>query len=193
MVRNSNIPPESFNELLAWLDPDREVAAKKYLELRKDLEKIFTWRGGLDPEGLTDDTIERVARNIHELRRDYEGDPLRYFHGVAKYVMLEHRRFTQTQTTLDDSVAETALGIKDEIIELRQDCLESCLNALKPEQRKLILSYYEETKGAKIKHRAELAKELGLSTEALRVRTSRIRVSLHQCIKQCLRKKLQGK
>ncbi|HEY6806880.1 MAG TPA: hypothetical protein VI306_25110 [Pyrinomonadaceae bacterium] len=192
MVRNLNIPAESFNELLDWLDPDREVAAEKYLQLRQGLEKIFLWEHSLDPEGLTDQAIDRVVKNIQELRQTYTGDPQRYFFGVAKKLIWEHRRFIKNQTTLDDSAAEKPSETQDEILEMRQDCLDSCLNTLKPEQRKLILSYYEDTKRAKIEHRAKLANELGLSPETLRVRTSRIRVSLNQCIKQCLRKKQQG-
>jgi len=193
MVRDSNMPAENFNELLDWLDPDREVAAEKYLQLRQGLEKIFFWEHCLDPEGLTDQAIDRVVKNLPELRQNYEGDPQRYFFGVAKNLVREHRRFIINQTTLDDSAADKPIETKDEIIELREDCLDSCLNTLNSEQRKLILSYYKDTKRAKIEHRAQLAKGLGLSTEALRVRTSRIRVSLNQCLKQCLRKKQQGK
>ena len=62
MARDSAIPTESFEEILAWLDPDREIAASLYLRLREDLAKIFKWRGCSDPEGLTDEVFDRVAK-----------------------------------------------------------------------------------------------------------------------------------
>ena len=51
MPRDSPVPPESFEEILAWLNPDREVAATMYVQLRHDLAKIFTFRGCADPRG----------------------------------------------------------------------------------------------------------------------------------------------
>src|SRR4051794_31946045 len=62
MARNSAIPPESFEEILAWLYSDREVAATMYVQLRHDLANIFRWRGCSDPEGLTDEVFDRVAK-----------------------------------------------------------------------------------------------------------------------------------
>ena len=67
MARNSAIPPESFEEILAWLNPDREVAATMYVQLHHDLAKIFTYRGFIDPEALTDEVFDRVARKVHEV------------------------------------------------------------------------------------------------------------------------------
>jgi hypothetical protein len=44
MARNSVIPPESLEEILDWLDPDPELAAAMYVQLRHDLARMFTWR-----------------------------------------------------------------------------------------------------------------------------------------------------
>ena len=35
MARNSVIPPESFEEILGWLNPDRELAARVQDEMRE--------------------------------------------------------------------------------------------------------------------------------------------------------------
>jgi hypothetical protein len=75
MPRNSDIPPESFDEILAWLDPDRELAAATYVELRHALVKIFSWNHCADPEGMTDETFDRVAKQVHHLRETFEGNP----------------------------------------------------------------------------------------------------------------------
>jgi hypothetical protein len=55
----------------------------------------------------------------------------------------------------------------------------------------LILDYYAKEKQAKIDHRHELAQRLGISVETLRVRVFRVRASIEECIKNCLRRKQQ--
>ena len=45
---------EDFNNLLTWLDPDRERAGEKYVVIRQQLIKIFTWNRASDPDGLAD-------------------------------------------------------------------------------------------------------------------------------------------
>ena len=42
MPRDPAIPPQSFDEILAWLHPDRDEAARLYVQLRHDLAKIFS-------------------------------------------------------------------------------------------------------------------------------------------------------
>ncbi len=74
---------EAFDQLLAWLNSDREQAGKKYEEIRKRLITIFTCRGCLIPEDLTDETIDRVVMKIPDLAGSYVGDPALYFYGVA--------------------------------------------------------------------------------------------------------------
>ena len=92
MARDPVIPPESFEEILAWLDPDREVADAIYVQLRHDLVQIFTWNRCSDPEGLTDEVFDRVSRKVHKVRKTYRGDPRRYFYGVARNLIKEIRR-----------------------------------------------------------------------------------------------------
>ena len=73
-----------------------------------------------------------------------------------------------------------------------EECLQSCLQRLSPENRKLILGYYAKEKQAKIDYRRELAQRLVISVETLRVKVYRIRVSLQQCIERCLERKAQS-
>ena len=73
MARDSAIPPESFDEILAWLNPDRDVAAQMYVQLRNDLAKLFMWGRCTDPEGMTDETFDRVAKKVHEVRQTVRG------------------------------------------------------------------------------------------------------------------------
>lgn len=192
----ARIPPESFEEILAWLDPDREVAGAIYVQLCHDLAQIFTWNRCSDPEGLTDEVIDRVSRKVHEVRRNYMGDPRRYFYGVARNLIKEIRSKAKDQVPLEDievAGANPAMDTDEEMAEMREECLDSCLASLSPEKRELILNYYAKDGQAKIKHRMKLAHQLGISLQTLRVRVHRIRLELQQCIERCLARMDQGK
>jgi RNA polymerase sigma factor (sigma-70 family) len=195
MARDSAIPPESFNEILAWLNPDRDVAASIYLQLRESLAKIFIFNHCSDPDWLTDETFDRVARKVHELRQDYEGDPRLYFYGVARNLIKEETKKAKNQASLDG--LELPVDIIDapsqETAEMREECLHFCLKKLGAKKRDLILSYYAKEKQAKIDHRAELARELGTKIETLRVKVHRIRSTLVECIESCLERRGQRK
>ena len=191
MARKSAIPPESFEEILAWLNDDREVAASMYVQLREDLEKLFTLRRCADPRWLVDETFDRVAKKVHEVRQSYEGDPRLYFYGVARNLSKEELKKVKTHSSLDN-VDLPADDPKEETTDMREECLHSCLQELSAEKRELILSYYAKEKQAKIDQRAALAKRLGTSVETLRVRVYRIRNGLEKCVERCLEIKGQA-
>jgi RNA polymerase sigma factor (sigma-70 family) len=199
MARDSVIPPESFDEILAWLNPDRDQAASMYLQIRADLAKIFTFNNCSDPEWMTDETFDRVAK-INELRQSYEGDPRFYLYAIARNLIKEELKKVKNQASLDDfeptakTVAETEQEeAEQETAEIREECLRSCLKKLGAEKRKLILGYYAREKQAKIEYRAQLAKQLGTNVETLRVRAYRIRAALEECIERCIDRKAQRK
>jgi hypothetical protein len=54
------------------------------------------------------------------------------------------------------------------------------------ENRKLLLDYYREEKRAKIEYRRQLAEQMGIAVNALRIRAYRIRASLQKCVEDCL-------
>jgi RNA polymerase sigma factor (sigma-70 family) len=182
------MPPESFDEILAWLDRDRELAASLYVELRHALVKIFAWNHCADPEGMTDETFDRVAKQVHDLRFTFEGDPKLFFYGVAKNLIREHQRKAKLYVSIDDIDLPNNPPEEDEeeSADLRWECLEACLRELPTVKRELILAYYAKEKQAKIDHRSELARQLGVSMENLRVRAHRIRATLEACIERCL-------
>src|SRR5262245_56812797 len=86
------INQEQFEQLLNWLDPNREKAGTKYEFIRKRLIKIFVCNGCDAAEDLADQTINRVARKLPEIRATYVGEPAPYFRGVAQKILLEWRR-----------------------------------------------------------------------------------------------------
>jgi len=76
---------------------------------------------------------------------------------------------------------------------MREDCLRACLQKLRGDKRELIVEYYAKDKQAKIDHRAGMARRLGISVDALRVKAHRIRTTLEECIKRCVERKAQNK
>ena len=194
MARDSELPPESFDEILAWFNPDREVAGIIYVQLREDLTRIFTWNHCHDPEWLTDEVFDRVRRKVHDLRQTYQGDPRLFFYGVARNLIKENPKKIKAHVPLEEAeLPAVPSETENETAAIREDCLHHCLQQLDSERRELILAYYAKEKQAKIDHRTELAKKLGTSVETLRVRAHRIRLTLEQCIERCLDRKANTK
>jgi RNA polymerase sigma factor (sigma-70 family) len=194
MARDLAIPPKSFDEILAWLHPDRDQAANIYVQLRHDLTKIFTWNRCADPDGLTDEVFDRVARKVHDVRPTFEGDPKLYFYGIARNLIKESPKRVKRQVSLEDTdLRAPDTSTDDEMARMREDCLNSCLQDLEPEKKELILSYYARDKQAKIDHRSEMARKLGISVETLRVRVHRLRGTIETCIERCVNRMDQKK
>jgi DNA-directed RNA polymerase specialized sigma24 family protein len=174
-----NISPEIFDAFLAWLDPDREIAGRKYEDIRRRLIRIFASRGCSCPEDLADETINRVIVKVREISGDYQGDPARYCGGVARNVFHEYARprvAPAVQPKPDPPEART-----EEL-----DCLEKCLKEIPVENRSLILRYHEGEKGSRIQIRNDMARELRAEPNALRIRAHRIRTVLQRCVGDCL-------
>ena len=189
MARDSTVTLQNFEEMLAWLDRDREVAALRYLQLREGLANMFRWRGCSDPDGLVDEVFERVAKKVHEIRPNYQGDPRPYFRAVANNVVKENLKKAKNQVSLEDIALPQQIATESDEDEAEgiEECLQSCLQILSAENRKLIIDYYAKEKQAKIDHRSELAQQLNTSVQTLRVRVYRVRLSLQECIEQCIK------
>jgi DNA-directed RNA polymerase specialized sigma24 family protein len=172
----------AFDQLLNWLDQDRDLAGRKYEEVRRRLIEIFTSRGCQDAEELADETINRVTSKLARISGEYVGDPARYFYGVAQKIHLESLRRKPAPVI-------TAEADEPERDELEYECLKRCIENISPESRDLILQYYRAEKREKISHRKALAEKKGIKPNALRVRVKRIKSILHQCIEDCLKRK----
>lgn len=180
MARDSAIPPESFEKILAWLNADREIAANRYVQLRHDLEKIFIWRDCPDPEGLTDEVFDRVAKKVHEIKGTYEGDPRLYFRAVANNLSKETLKKIKSQVPLDDINLSQQPITKNERDEEVLTVLEECMAKLSPDARELLCSYYL----VENRDREKLSADLAISYKTLRVRVYRIRQRLRMMIEE---------
>lgn len=175
------LTPEAFEALLDWLNPDREAAGKKYQEIRMRLIKIFACRGCCEPDDQADETIDRVTKKVRDIKDTYTGDPALYFYGVANKVHMEYLRRKPAPVS---SVSSSLSDNDDD--EKEYACLEKCMGKLTPDNRELVLEYYQEERRAKIEHRKQLAGRFGIALNALRIRAHRIRTVLQQCVTQCL-------
>ena len=193
MVRDPAIPPESFDEILAWLDSDRELAARRYVQLRADLAKIFMWRKCSDPDGLTDEVFDRVALKVREVKPGYIGDPRLYFRAVANNLIKEEQKRVGIKVSLSLEPPAAEYDDSEKLAADREECLRSCLQRIRNDKRELILAYYAKEKQAKIDHRYELAEQLGISIVTLRVRVYRIREKIEKCVLSCLKRKAEEK
>jgi len=179
----------AFDGLLAVLGPDRDVAANRYLEIRRNLVRLFEWRGCSTPEEYADETINRCARKIGD--GEVIRDPATYCIGIARMLLLEMGRDQGRQARpLDEAPEPRVVPYEsDDDRDRRVECLRSCLGQLSPDNRSLILSYYQGDKGDKIKKRNGLTRTLGISPGTLRMRALRLRASLQGCAESCMQKR----
>ena len=190
--RDWTLTSDALDGLLAFLDSDRERAGEKYERTRQMLMIFFQSRGLNDGDELADETINRVARRLSE-GEHIEASPGTYFYAVARNVWREQVSRPQVLVPGDngqshlviDAGEEYARAVERNRREQRFDCLEKCLAELPADERDAILSYYQGEKALKIKARKEMAARLGIQTNSLRVRMSRVRERLERCVRNC--------
>ena len=182
-----SLTQEAFNGLLSSLAPDRDVAARRYLEVRKNLVRLFEWRGCSTPEEYADEAINRCAKKIGE--GEQIRDVATYCIGIARMLLLEMSRERPKEARSLDQAPEphtlpTEPGTDPE---RGVECLRRCLAELSPENRDLILNYYQGDKGEKIKNRKGLTELFGIPANTLRMRALRLREKLQLCAENCIR------
>ena len=170
----------AFDSLLARLDSDRDIAAERYLRMRRDLVRLFEWRGCSTPDDYADETINRCARKIQQ------GEEIRdvatYSIGVARMLLREMCRDRSRQFRSLDEAPEPRVGPEiHSDLEHRAEALRLSLEELSQDDRFLILNYYKGDKSDKIKTRKMLSELLGIGESTLRMRAMRIREKLQLC------------
>ncbi len=187
---------DAFRQLLEWLDEGTDSGGEKYLEIRRRLASFFDRKNCLAPDDLADETLNRVARRLTEEGAITNTTPTHYLYIVARFVFLEYLRRSETGAVSLDSASQPSaasvsvapnsdLQASREEKEKVLDCLEHCLDRLEPENRELILHYYYGEQRKKIENRQALAERLGLTINALSIRTCRVRARLEACVSKC--------
>jgi DNA-directed RNA polymerase specialized sigma24 family protein len=189
----------AFTRLLAWLDDGVHSNGERYLEMRRRLVSYFDRRNRPAAEELADETLNRVARTLAQTGAIATKPPARYCYVVAKFVLLEDVRRERRHVPLDetwhvDGARPTPRIVPDSGVMLKEqrlDCLDRCLQELKPEQRDLIVEYYADDRRQKIERRRDLATRLGITMNALGIRAFRIRDGLMACVESCRQRRRQ--
>jgi len=186
-----SLTQQAFDGLLATLGPDRSAAADRYLAIRRNLVRLFEWRGCPTPDEYADEAINRCAKKIGE------GEEIRdvatYCIGIARMLVLEmSRERTKEARPLDKAPEpQTMAPEPQDDREFRMECLRRCLDQLSTDNRNLILHYYQGEQDEKIKNRKGLMQLFGVPASTLRMRALRLREGLHLCAENCLQR--QGK
>lgn len=169
----------AFERFLAILADDRDAAAAAYEQLRARVVGLHRWWGAKDPERLADYTLDRTARKLEQGSDVERSNVGAYVRGVARMVFYEAAREPKHVPLDREPVTEEAIGD-----DRPASCLDDCLGHLAVDERTLVLRYYDGHN--QIASRREMAKELGISATALRIRTHRLRIRLEQCVHGCL-------
>jgi len=170
---------EAFLGLLALLNADPVLAGEEYEKLRARLIYFFERKGCRIPAELGDETINRVARKVEE-GLEIE-DVFKFSHGVAHKVLLEHWKDPKREwAQLDERLSSPESDPESE--QQRLECMKKCLQSLPSEERDLIIKNCTLNK----KDRDDLARSMGLTINAFRLRVFRIRTKLHECREKCV-------
>lgn len=174
------ITNQALERLLAWLDGDREKAGEKYLLLRQKLVSFFRWRGAVTADECADRTLNVAARKLAE-GQDVR-DLAAYCGGIARMILLEARREEERERAALEELAASARAPHGDEEDARMAAFNACLNELSPDNRALILSYYQCEQSDRIAARQQLAARLGIPLNALRIRAFRIRSRLEASV-----------
>lgn len=170
-TRQWELSRDALEGLLLALGTDRNEAGRKYELLRNKLISMFAWSRDDDPEESADETLNRLARRL------LQGEPIdkieSYALGIARMLLKEsaRRREKRSVALREIQILRPGEPGDGEISE----ALESCVAELSGPDRDLIARYYAGS-------RATLARELGISANALRTRALRIRRKLYEAV-----------
>lgn len=188
--RRDGIAAAAWRELLAFLGRDGRDGGAAYEELRQRLQFFFEWKGCDGAPELADETLNRVAAKLAAGEQIHTDEPRRYAFGVARFVYLEavKRRARHTQAERADRAVTSEDSPADDAArrEARLAALEACLNALPPQLQQILLRYHEDDGRQRIDQRKQLADEMGIALNALRIRVHRLRAQVEDCVRSRL-------
>jgi DNA-directed RNA polymerase specialized sigma24 family protein len=186
MHEKTEITREDLVGLLGRLADDANEAAKKYEEVRRGLINFFLFRGCSDSEYLADETITRVAAKLQVIETDEKFKFDDYFYSFANRIYLEEYRKRKKFVPVYDITGMTA---PEKESDSDVFCMQKCLAKHPPDERTLLIKYYNFEKSGRAERRRRLAAELETDITSLQTKISRLRKILRECLKICLDKK----
>jgi DNA-directed RNA polymerase specialized sigma24 family protein len=174
---------EAFTRLLQSLSPDAEEAGRRYTRLHNKLVGFFNMKGLSDPVSAADETLDRAAIKINAGTPVSEVD--KYCMGIARNLAKEKLRRTQRENSVFIKFVEGLADSSGEQVERIYRVLKPCFEQLTTEDQKLLLAYCRVIRGrARAEYRRQLAETMMTTVLALRVRVTRLRSVLNDCVKK---------
>jgi DNA-directed RNA polymerase specialized sigma24 family protein len=185
--RQRQITADKFAALLRALGDTSHERGIQYETLRSKLIFFFARRSLQFPEDLADEVLDRLAHRIAE-GVDVVSPPA-FALGIARYVAQEQSAKPQSQIMEEAfwnnvPALSTTQSEEEEITRM-----ERCLKKLPHSEATMLRSYYLTAADQPMHNRQNLAKDLGISANALRQRVFLARQSLRACMTAAERKK----
>ncbi len=191
----TDLSQASLTALLQRLDPDPERAGAEYLKLQRKLTRFFEYRRCEISAELADETLNRggamlsLGAQVRALNS--------YLYGIARHLLSEHHHQEKLFLRLEDlKPAEHPtvspefsawLESRNDEVERTLECLEQCLAEMPTGLRELLHEYYGHECRVGTDQRRALARKLGISSNALKLRIWRVRESLERRVSERLR------
>ena len=181
-LEDQEVNAHPFTALLAFLGPeDTDEANNHYLRLHNKLAGYFRLKGMSDPITDADDALERAGKKI------LEGVPIpdidRFCMGIARNVVLERSRNRRREESAFLHFFEHSQN-DNSLLDRITNLMKPCFERLSQDDRDVLNSYCRVPPGkSRAEHRRELAESLKSTIAALRIRVTRLRRDLEQCVK----------
>lgn len=174
---------EAFACFLESLSPDSEEAGRRYTHLHVKLVGFFRMKGISDPASAADETIDRAALKI--IGGTPVPDTNKYCLGIARNIARERYRREQRENSVFIEFIGNLPDTASEQLERIYRILKPCFEQLAAEEQELLLAYCQVMMGrARAEHRRRLAEIRETTVLALRMRVTRLRTILTDCVKK---------
>jgi DNA-directed RNA polymerase specialized sigma24 family protein len=178
-----NVDPESFARFLELLSADPEQAGCLYTRLHKKLVGFFNLKGVADSADAADETIDRAVIKINA------GTPVsdagNYCLGIARNIAKERLRLEWREQTTFVNFIKNLADNSDQQVERIKRLLKPCFEQLVGEEQQLLMAYCQIARGrARMEHRRQLALNMETTVLALRMRVTRLRDILRDCVRK---------
>jgi hypothetical protein len=181
--KGRTVSPEVFAKFLECLSSDSEEAGRRYMRLHQKLIAFFTARGISDPLNAADETIDRATLKINE--GALVPDVSNYCLGIARYITKERLRLSQRESLAFINFTEDLADASNDQVQRIYDILKPCFEQLAVEEQQLLIAYCKDIRGrARAEHRRQLAESMQMTMLALRMRVTRLRANLTDCVKK---------
>lgn len=174
---------EAFARFLESLSSDPEEAGRLYTRLHEKLVRFFSLKGISDPESAADETMDRAALKI--TAGTAVPDVTTYCLGIARNIIKEKYRSQPRENSSFVKFIENLPDAANEQVERIYRTLKPCFEQLAMEEQNLLVAYCQIIRGrARAENRRRLAERMKTTMLALRMRVTRLRSGLADCVKK---------